>query len=172
MRQRPFKPGFDHTVEASPESVSREIEACIASGGPCIGQSVQSHLMLTVAEDERHMWSPFLHLEVVPHRSEADSDAPRRAYVRGFFTPRPSLWSAFLFSYLACATLSFFAAVWGASQWMIGESPSALWLSGLFALGGIGLWIVSSIGQRLAAVQMRELQATVEATLARAGDVA
>ncbi len=136
---------------------------------PFVGRSVSDHLMLTVPEEVRHFWSPCLHLEIVPHRSEAESPAPARSYVRGFFTPHPSLWSWFVMAYLASGTLFFFAGIWGLTQLQLGRSPWAFWLCGGFALGAAALWLVSRAGRAAAAAQMNALHESVERALSDAG---
>lgn len=171
MRARPFRPGFDHTVDAPPAAVCGVVEGRLGASGPFVGQALSDHLMLTVQEDVRHFWSPYLHLHVEAHRSEEGRDAPSRSYVRGFFTPHPSLWSAFMLAYLACASLAFFAGIWGLTQIQLGQRPFALALVAAFAGAALVLWALSRVGRRLAAEQMEALHAAVEQALGEVGVV-
>ncbi len=125
--------------------------------------------MLTVHPDRRHLWSPFLHLQVEAHRSESDS--PARSYVRGFFTPRPDLWTAFLLGALLVGTLTFFSVIWAGVQLQLGHPPRALWVTGAAGTAGLLGLIVSLRGKRLAAEQMLVLHATVETALRSVGGI-
>ncbi|QDU66365.1 hypothetical protein [Engelhardtia mirabilis] len=171
MRPRPFRPGFDHTVEAPPTVVSRSVEQHMSGPAPFVGKSLSDHLMLTVPPESRHFWSPFLHLHVVAHRSEEGRPEPARSYVRGFYTPHPSLWSAFVMAYLASGVLIFFSAIWGLTQLQLGRSPLAFWLCGGFAAVAGALWLVARAGQRMAVEQMDLLHESVERALAEVGRV-
>lgn len=42
---------------------------------------------------------------------DLDESSPKRSYLRGFFTPHPSLWSSFVFGYLALSVLVFFSGI-------------------------------------------------------------
>lgn len=169
MRTRPFRPGFDHTVEAPPEKVQAAVVRLLDEGGPCVGEALASHLMLTVPHAERHLWSPHLHLEIAAHRDEASKPSPTRAYVRGFFTPHPSLWTAFMFTYLALATIAVFASMWGFVEWLLDEPPLALWIGATaLVLAGL-LYLFSRAGRSLAKEQMHALHAAIEDSLASVG---
>ena len=173
MRQRPFRPGFDHTVEAPPDAVMGAVARLIEDDGAHVtGRFVHGHMQLTVPEQERHFWSPWLHLEVEPHRSEADrAGEPERSYVRGFFTPHPSLWTWFMLTYVALGTLAFFSGMWGVIQWQLDKPPDVLWVTLATGLAAAGLFWFSRIGRRLAADQMDILHDEVESALSSYGTV-
>ncbi|MEO0651019.1 MAG: hypothetical protein AAFZ65_10100 [Planctomycetota bacterium] len=158
MRQRPFQPSFELAAERPPRAVSADLRSRIDPRGPLRGRAAGDHLMLTVGERDRHLWSPWLHLELRPHR-----EGEQRTYLRGFFTPAPGLWTAFAFAYLACGTIAFFASMWGVVQWRLDQSPWALAVGGAALAVILGLWLTSRIGRRLAAEQMRRLRDEVEA---------
>jgi|GEM_PF-483403 len=169
MRQRPFRPGFDHSVDAPPGAVRDCIVARLESGGAFSGKALERHLQLTVLPTERHLWSPHLHLEIVAHTSEESSADPQRAYVRGFFTPHPSLWTAFIFTYLALATIAVFSGMWAFVEMLLDGPPQALWITIAATLMAGVLRMVSSTGQKLAAEQMEALHAEIEGCLRGAG---
>lgn len=169
MRTRPFRPGFDHTVEAPPSAVRDAVARLLVDGGPCEGEALKEHLMLTVPKRTRHLWSPHLHLEIVAHRSEAQKPVPERTYVRGFFTPHPNLWTAFMLTYLALATIAVFASMWGFVEWLLDEPPLALWVGFGALLPAGAMYLVSRAGRRLAADQMHVLHAVIEENLASVG---
>lgn len=171
MRQRPFRPGFDHTVDAAPSEVRRVIVERLDGDGPFVGRALERHLQLTVLPGDRHLWSPHLHLEIVAHRSEAEKDEPARAYVRGFFTPHPNLWTGFIFTYLSLAVIAVFAGMWAFVEMLLDGPPHALWITvGACLLAGV-LRVVSQAGQKLAAEQMDALHTEIETCLRGAGAV-
>lgn len=163
MRPRPFRPGFDLSVDQPPTELMHALGALIGPGAPFIGRRVEGHLMLSVPEAQRHFWSPWLHLEVVAHRDQADASEPRRAYLRGFFTPHPNLWSSFLFAYLAFGTLTFFACIWALAQLQLDRTPTATLFAALFAVAALALHLTSLVGRRLAGEQMDRLELAVRA---------
>jgi hypothetical protein len=161
MRPRLFRPGFDLTVERAPGDLYRQLEALIAPGAPFAGRCVEGHVMLTVIEAERHFWSPYLHVQIVAHRDEREEPEPQRSYLRGFFTPHPSLWSSFVFGYLALSVLVFFSGIWGLVQITLGKAPTAGYVSLACAVVMATLHVASVWGRRRAAEQMGVLESRV-----------
>ncbi len=169
MRPRPYRPGFDLAVDQRPTELLRALATLIEPGAGFIGRRVEGHLMLSVPEAQRHFWSPWLHLEVVAHRDQADACDPQRAYLRGFFTPHPNLWSSFLFAYLAFGTLTFFACIWALAQLQLDRAPSAALFALLFAFAALALHLTSVVGRRLAGDQMDRLEQAVRELAGGAG---
>lgn len=163
MRPRLFRPGFDLTIDRPPGEVYRQLEALIAPEQAFTGRSVEGHVMLTVRDAERHFWSPYLHVQVAVHRDECDASEPRSSYLRGFFTPHPSLWSSFIFGYLALSVLVFFSGIGGLVQLTLGKPPTAGYVSLACALVMLVLSLASRFGRRRAAEQMGELERSVRA---------
>ena len=62
-----------------------------------------------------------------------------------------------MLTYIALATLVFFAVMFGVSQWMMDKPPSAFMLSSLPILIAVVMYWSSLVGQRIAQEQMREL---------------
>jgi hypothetical protein len=175
MRQRAFRPGFDHTVEAPLGDVSRDLTTLtVGADAALCGNCLDRHFQLTVPGAERHFWSPWLHLELEVHRSEVDVDPAlaRRTYVRGYFTPAPALWTGFMLAHSALWLLVFFAGMWGLVQWWyLDQRPVAAWVAGVCLLFSLGLYLAARSGQRLARQQMQDLHGLVEAVLRRSGAV-
>lgn len=146
-------PVFTFPAEGLSEDVRRRLHALVR-GGAFTGSVAGNHMMLTVQEKDRHFWSPWLHLEV--------SEDGESVEVRGRFTPHPSLWTGFAFCYFSLIVMAGFAVVWGLSQWMIEERPTALWVAlGCAVLVGL-LWWSAQVGQRLARAQMEALRCAVQ----------
>jgi hypothetical protein len=118
------------------------------------GQVARDHALVSFVESHRHFWSPWLHLEL------RKSDSSRQIY--GRFSPHPSIWTGFMFSYLALAVTAFFACIFGLAQTLAGESAWAFWVMPACAVIAVLLWIAARTGQRLAHQQMVELTELVQ----------
>ncbi len=118
------------------------------------------HLMIWLPKGEQHLWSPWLHLDV-----NDSQEKPGSATLFGRFTPAPSMWTALMFGYLALAFVAIGAGIFGYSQWLVNESPWALWLIPACALIAIAIPLASRAGQSLAKEQMGRLSGVVERAL-------
>ncbi|GAB4196607.1 MAG: hypothetical protein Kow00105_10730 [Phycisphaeraceae bacterium] len=148
-------PVFVMSVSGTASEVMDGLQGLLRDpGGRFTGKSAGRHMTLTVCESDRHFWSPWLHLEVV---EGADGIC-----LRGRFTPHPSVWTGFAFSYFSLIVVACFAGIWGMSQWMLGDRPTALWVAlGCVVLVGL-LWWSAQVGQKLAREQMELLRQSVE----------
>ncbi|HEX8915895.1 MAG TPA: hypothetical protein VF796_26310 [Humisphaera sp.] len=110
------------------------------------------------AETQR-LFSPWLQLSISP------AEAGGGTKLFGRFSPRPDVWTAFALSYLLLTCVTFFGSVIGLSQVLVRHDPWAFWVGGAAAATLAGLYAASQIGQRLAAGQMTEIRAEIEAAL-------
>ena len=133
-----------------------EIQPNTASAGACID--------FKVAPDERRFWSPHLNVQV----GDIDGDEPSGSELHCRYSPRPEVWTMFMAIYLVASCLIFAAAIFGYVQWILGESPWALFLIPLLALIILGLHFASLIGQSWSSDQMDELRSRLDQTLALA----
>lgn len=149
-------PVFVLTAEGPVDEVCAKLRSLVANSlGRFKGNVAGHHMTLTVRDAERHFWSPWLHLEV----SEGEDEG--RAQVRGRFTPHPSVWTFFAFSYFSLIVVACFAGIWGMSQWMLDARPTALWASVVCAVLVGLLWWSAQVGQKLAREQMGALREAV-----------
>ncbi len=121
------------------------------------GQFTSNHVMISLTPSKRHFWSPWMNLEV------RDADQVRQIF--GRFSPHPSIWTAFMFSYLSIAVIIFFALMFGISQQLSGQSPWAYFTIPLGVLLAAVLWFASKAGQKLAQVEMQQLRGMLETCL-------
>ncbi|MHC4379690.1 MAG: hypothetical protein ACYSU1_01185 [Planctomycetota bacterium] len=126
---------------------------------PCVGMIAdrQLHFDLRMPQHERHLWSPALggNFEV----SGEDS-----SILHGLIGPNPSAWTAIAFSYLACGTGILFLLTLGGVQLFLGKSPWAFWATLILVLFMVVAWVVSQLGQRVAAPQVKILRGFLEDT--------
>jgi hypothetical protein len=118
---------------------------------PYTGRIIQNrHIILRITPEERHYWSPVLAVDAHPH--------PDGTLLRGYFGPHPNVWSLFVALYAGTAFATLLACMYGFSQWMIQESPQALWALPIGLLLWAGIYGVALMGQRLAQAQMLQLR--------------
>jgi hypothetical protein len=164
-----MRPTFALETELSEEEVVQRIQNTF-SGNPdgepannFQGQFVRGHAMISINQSARHFWSPWMHLEI------RESDQHR--LVIGRFSPHPSIWTGFMFSFLAIAVLIVFAAMFGVSQQLSGQTPWAY----CFIPCGLSvvalLWFISKTGQKLARDEMEHMRSSIEKCLGDAPSV-
>jgi hypothetical protein len=151
-------PVFTISAKGSVEEVCAQLHTLVRDDtGPYTGNVAGQHMTLTVREDDRHFWSPWLHIEVTDHDGQT--------HIRGRFTPHPNIWTSLAFSYFTLLSLAVFAGVWGMSQWMLEQHPTAMWIA-LACVVVVGLlWWSAQVGQRLAREQMHVLRDAVEGVM-------
>lgn len=149
------RPSFSLPTDLSVDELVRRLSEAVSNNSDQIaGKFKSQHAIVTIVDTERHFWSPWLSLEV--------RDAADNRELFGRFSPHPSIWTGFVFTYLAMLVLSFFSAMIGVSQVLAKQPAFGFWLIPIW-LGVCGcLWIASQIGQRLAHDQMRMLKKLIE----------
>jgi hypothetical protein len=110
---------------------------------------------LTTAKSEQHFWSPYLSVEVTRGDDATWS-------LRGRFAPEPNVWILFLGIYGILGMFGLGALMYGVSQWMVRESPWALWgVPASIALVAF-TYGAAFIGQGLGAEEMYRLRSFVD----------
>ena len=154
-----IRPRFRQIVEGTTIEIQDKIKKELAKENcPCKGLVVLETITLKIPENEQHFWTPQLNISLEKHNNN-------QTVVRGFYGPKPSVWSIFTFGYAIVGILSLFVLVYGTSQWMLNKDPGSLW--GLLILGavGFGLYLTAQSGQKLGAQQMFTLHHFYEKTL-------
>lgn len=150
MQIPPMRPTFTIEFPIEPQAAIDRLSLLLKdSDYPIDGRIAGNHLMLVIPPKRRHFWSPWLNLELQP--------CEEGACVKGRFSPNPSVWTGFMLTYIALATLVFFAFMFGLSQWMTNQPPSAFKLALIPVAIAIFMYWTSLIGQKIAHEQMNEL---------------
>lgn len=158
MHVPPMRPTFDLEVPLGPERSIESLRALRESHNQTlVVKNVGHHLMLSVVGDERHLWSPWLSIEIHEHDAGA--------LVQGRFSPAPALWTGVMLTWIAITTLSFFALMIALAQYLTKSAPTALWALIPLSLLALALYASSQLGQRLAQDQMHLLYDTLTQTL-------
>lgn len=116
------------------------------------------HFVLTVADDQQRVWSPWLRVEVTP--------LGEGAHLAARFSPHPSVWTLFAFSYIGMSVILMISLCYSAALAMMGASPWTLAVSLATALVMLGMWVISQVGQRWSSDQMQELRDALERAIA------
>ncbi len=112
-----------------------------------------------VDEVERRVWSPRLTVRI--------EEAPRGSTLRGRFSPRPDVWTGFMFLYFLVVFGICFGATLGYVQQVSDETPWGYWVVPVGLLTIAGIHLAGYVGQRLGSDQMRELRGRLDAVLSR-----
>lgn len=156
----PMRPTFELRVHQSRDEVLRALRA-LPDDERFKAAATQDHLTITVSDPHRHFWSPWLTVECHP------DDDPSASRVEARFSPHPAIWTGVALTFIALATIAFFAAMFAAAQWMTDHTPSALYALALAALGAAALYWVSQVGKKLANDQMHDIHDAVTNALTK-----
>lgn len=146
LRLGPMRPRRAFVIPAPHPAVLAAVRAAVARGGRCHGTMSGNHLELLVDPAERHFWSPWLSVDLLP-----DAEGTR---IKCRYGPHPSLWTAIASLYAVLAFAALAGAVFGGTQALLGHPASGLWALPTAAGLAVALYASSQVGQRLGADQM------------------
>ena len=156
-----LRPRFSLRVDLSAQQVQQRFAPCVdSSDAPFDLFLDDDQVEMTVPERERHFWSPYLKLRI--RREEGTT------VLRGKFGPNIHVWSMFLAAYAVLVLTGSAGLMIGASQWMIGQPPTGLWLLAGCVLLSVVVWLAGQIGRRWAYDQMVDIHRFVHERLADA----
>lgn len=159
-----MRPRFRVPVRGDAQSARRRLQAALkAEGCRLKGGRVGERFELTVPDEDRHYWSP--HLSLVFDDEDGELTA------EGRFGPHPHVWTMFVAIYAHVVFIGIAGAMYGFSQWMVGEHPWALWALPITALLAALVYLSAFYGQGLGSDQMYELRAFVEEVLEHEDEV-
>jgi hypothetical protein len=114
-----------------------------------IGQVRKGYIQLQPSDEFVHYWSPFLSISL----EEVDG----KTIIRGFYGPRPSVWTMFVFFYSIIAFALVIVSVIGFANLSIDKSGKILWLIPVLVIMLLSLYLVSYFGQKKGMSQMRSI---------------
>ena len=163
-----IRPRIREFTNNSIEAVIEKFRAIINSKKyPFQAKIVEHHLIIKYHHDEQEFWSPELTLEVVenPFKNDEFAEHTEHTLLRGYISPKPSIWTFFIFTYvgLGLACLSF--VVYGTSQMMLDQPTNLLWYALGCVIGILAMFIASQVGQRLGDKQTEILVRMVKEAL-------
>lgn len=126
MRPRPL---YDQRTALAPADVLERVRAALdEGGGPCVGHVGRRHLNLHIEDASRHLWSPWISVEVTPEEGGS--------HLRGYFGPHPSLWGVYTATYAAQVFILIAGLMHG-------------WISATLDMPITGLWVALAMGLTL-----------------------
>lgn len=156
-----IQPTFTQEVPLHANEVVARIRQVIRSTE--IGKHVDSAgyvVDFKVDPAQRRFWSP--HLNVQVNQMESGSQLFCR------FSPRPEVWTMFMFFYFIAAFVACAAAIYGYVQWFLDEPPWSLVIIPIATVTIVALHGASLFGQSLSSDQMEELRQRFDQTLQQA----
>lgn len=154
----PIRPTFDLDLPLTEAQTVDALRTAFEADGKHPFQNEGKHVVVTVRPADRHFWSPYLSMEAQPAESGIR--------LHGRFSPKPTIWTGFMLSYIALTTAGCFGLMFAVSMAIIGKSPTgAAFLALLFLLAAGGMYLSSQVGQRMARSQMDELHQMVLAAV-------
>ena len=132
---------------------------------------LKNHLIVKIPEETHHYWSPELQVEVSENYMKDDeySDHKENTIIRGFIGPKSTVWTMFMFFYIAFSVLTLFGTVLGSSQQMLNLVTDGYWYAFLGGTGLVITFIASQIGQRMGDEQTKMILNLIEKTLEKCG---
>jgi len=141
-----IRPRFEKTIQIAPDKLQDRIQYSLQQPNcPFSGVITSGHTYLKIPPEDRHFWSPELHIVIEPHEEGA--------MLKGRYGPHPVVWFYFLMGYMALAVSSLFVTIIGMSRWSLGLSSNILWLLLVFALVTFIMYMASQAGQKLGVEQ-------------------
>lgn len=117
------RPHYEATSPLPPDEVAETIRRALGvPGAICVGVVSKRHLDLHIAERDRHVWSPWISVEV-----EAEGTGSR---LKGTFGPNPWLWGVYTGLYAAQVFLFIAGVMYGWICWTLDMPLTGLWVAG------------------------------------------
>ena len=130
--------------------------------------------VLRVCTKDQRFWSPCLDL-TIDETSESSSDAEvsegQMVKVWGTFSPRPEIWTGFVFAIGTALVVSLLSVIFGFAQFMLGEAPWALVIPPIAFLIMGGIYASALVGQGLSNEDIYTIRAYVDMCLREAEEV-
>lgn len=167
-----MRPSFTLEVACRGEDAMQILGARLAANPHGVeGSFSRRHGMLCMPEANRRFWSPCLDLTIEEIAGKLEDGSPT-IRVWGTFSPRPEIWTGFVFAIGILAIVAFASLFFGIAQLLSGHPPWAWLVPVLAPVLAAGIYVSALVGQGLAAADMHHMRAYVEACLGEAGGLA
>jgi len=141
------RPRFKIETHYSVEELKKKLqEGLQQEDATCIGIVNPGYVTLYIPRQDQHYWSPQLNLTF--------EKTEKGCVLRGLYSPRPVVWTMFVFFYAIIALAVLFIGVLGLSYLMLDKPASILWLVPALIVIFLSLYLVAFFGQKLGEKQM------------------
>lgn len=149
-----IRPHFRLAVPFSKEVVMDNFrEKVNRSSGNIIGTIVDNHIILDIAQQDVHYWSPQVNFRV-----EERPQDNQQSLLIGIIGPRPKVWTLFMFIYFAIGIIGFFISSFRVARMMMGEYSLLIWAFPIAVLLMLTAFIVGKFGESLGSEQVDSLK--------------
>jgi hypothetical protein len=157
MTQVRMRPRFSDPLSAEETEFYDALrDAVTTSGGSIRGTFFSDGALLRQREEDRHLWSPALHLHVVTDERVGSKT------LHGRFSPSSPIWMGFLFIYFLLGCSAVAGACYGLAQWTVGETPWTLLAVPIALFLAAFTYGAAFIGQGLGSGDMYTLRSFVD----------
>jgi len=154
-----LRPRFKIELDKSSSEALTFFENSKANQSHFLVSCIDEHVFLKLPVQERHFWSPQLHLEII----EA---SPKTSTLYGVFGPNPTIWTMFMFFHFIVAGLFLGFGIWTYSNWTLdNDFTLPLFLTLLMIVLWFVLYFVGRLGRASGKPQMRGLFEFMKETL-------
>ncbi len=160
-----MRPAFKLVVESEADALIQAITWRLETDpDEVVGEFSSRHGVLRIPEPQRRFWTPYLELTIEDDASTKDPAArsTRSSRLWGTFSPRPEIWTAFVFAIGTLVIVSIFSSVYGVAQLVLGRAPFALLVPvTCVVLAGL-LYMAALVGQGLSVADMYRLRSFLD----------
>ncbi|MCF6359826.1 MAG: hypothetical protein L3J29_03595 [Cyclobacteriaceae bacterium] len=147
-----IRPRIREFTNLSKESVIANYKSIIDSDKNSFkAKIIEHHLVVKFIDSKQHFWSPELTLEVVENYRKDDEYTAHKeqTLIRGYISPKPSIWTFFVFAYVGLGLVFLGLLVYGTSQMMLDQPTNLVWYALGCLLAIVAVFIASQFGQKL-----------------------
>ena len=149
------RPRFQIETTFSIEELTEKIQSGLdKENAPCLGQVSPMFATIYIPQEDQHYWSPQLSLNF--------EETETGIFMRGFYAPRPAVWTMFIFFYAVIGIAILFILIFGFSYRSLGNSGAILWLIPVLVIIFFSLYAVAFTGQKVGHDQMVTLHRFIE----------
>ncbi|MFK7894461.1 MAG: hypothetical protein AB8G23_01425 [Myxococcota bacterium] len=153
-----MRPAFRIEAEGDSETLATILkERLEAERGYIEGTVARGQCALLIPQSEQRFWTPCLDLMFEDESAKPQNTS--RVKIWGTFSPRPEIWTAFMFAMGVLIILSIFSGIYGVAQLALGRPPLALVIPLVAAFGAAFVYIAALVGQGLSITDMYRLRA-------------
>lgn len=158
MSELKFRPRFRIETSMSVQEAELRLLAKLRSANREGFESaiVQGHMILSIAREKRHFWSPQLDISI------AQNEETHTTLIRCLLAPAPTVWTMFMFFYALAGFAALVGLMIGASQYTLDKTTWGFWVAAGAVLLGLALFFIAQIGKSVSKDEMERLKAFVE----------
>jgi len=159
-----MRPSFLLEAAPSPEALVDSLRDRLDGNRYAVTGTVsRRNALLYMPESQRRFWSPCLDL-AIEDLGEAASDGAgvSLSVVRGTFSPRPEIWTGFVFAVGSLAAFATLSSLFGIAQLLVGATPWGLICPLVSIVLCALLYFAAIFGQSLSLGDMYQLRAYLD----------